>query len=338
VQYDEAGNAIAADAQNDDRGQVYTFTFTTPNARGYILEIYYTEQLAGRDIDYTGMPKRVFSNVYLPNEDTGVLPVGGEQTLSVELVDQGTYFARVAGFNPLDEQDNVRIAGLFWAEFNPIVIGAPQEQNAPDEPVSGFYPDGHLIVTPNPATDLLLQWDPVPGATSYKVYLAAAGQAAILNFHDVGDATSWLLPQLPVGSYGWQVIAVNDAGMSQRSKPLVFDIVNDATVPIVRELYIDLIDRVAVPCSDTLEAVYAPESTMAATFSIMYFNNETGQFDVYDAEDIEVYDGGLTLRVPGAQFCEGDYILVQAFGEGGAMSAYKVYVIKSRVSNGMLEK
>jgi len=125
------------------------------------------------------------------------------------------YHAWVRGLNPTDERDGLPA----FTEFpTALVVDAPQPAYTPPA-ATGMIPGGSdLIAIPGSGTLMphRLQWDPMPGAQRFVLYLAAANATPLYNVEDVGSQTR-LEVALPPGSYTWQVVGLSDEGASPAS-------------------------------------------------------------------------------------------------------------------------
>jgi hypothetical protein len=131
-------------------------------------------------------------------------------TLAVNLPEPGLYHLYVRGYNPTDERDGLPA----FTEFPvTLTVATPQPAYAPPA-ATGMIPGGSdLIAIPGGAAVMAhrLQWDPMPGAQRFVLYLAAANASPLFNYEDVGSATR-IDVALPPGSYTWQVVGLNDEG------------------------------------------------------------------------------------------------------------------------------
>jgi hypothetical protein len=199
---------------------LYLLRFLAGNARGYDVRI-----VRNGDSEL-----RTWRHAFIPGEDADkqlgtaatlgldnpvqppplFIPRDESATLAVNLPQAGVYRLYVRGFNPTDERDGMPA----FTEF-PAPITVPTKQPALSPPqATGMIPGGNdLIAIPGSASSMphRLQWDPVPGAQRFVLYLAAANATPLFNFEDVGNATRLDL-DLPPGSYTWQVVGLNQEG------------------------------------------------------------------------------------------------------------------------------
>lgn len=218
LQYGRAAPPTALGVANTAPG-IWLLSFLVANARGYEVRIV-------RDGDGA---VRAWTHAFIPGEDpakaTGdpadfgrdnppmdppLIPRDQPATLAVNLTEPGVYRVLVRGFNPTDERDGLPP----FTEFpEPVTVAAPQPAWTPP-PATGMIPGGtDLIAIPGSGSLMphRLQWDPVPGAQRFVVYLAAANATPVMNFEDVGSATRVEVALAP-GSYTWQVVGLNEEG------------------------------------------------------------------------------------------------------------------------------
>jgi hypothetical protein len=141
-----------------------------------------------------------------------LIPRDQPATLAVNLPETGTYRLYVRGFNPTDERDGLPA----FTEFpETVTVATPQPAYTPPA-ATGLVPGGSDLIAIPGSGELMphrLQWDPMPGAQRFVLYLAAANATPLFNFEDVGSATR-LEVALPPGSYTWQVVGLGDEGAS----------------------------------------------------------------------------------------------------------------------------
>ena len=200
---------------------LYLLSFRVGNARGYEVQI----------VRNGDGQVRTWSHAFIPGEDPdkqqGTLATHGLDnppmdppliprdelaTLVVNLPEPGVYRASVRGFNPTDERD--RLPPFTFTEFPaPITVTSRQPAYAPPH-ATGMIPGGSDLIAIPGSAELMphrLQWDPLPGAQRFVLYLAAANASPLFNFEDVGSATRVDVALVP-GSYTWQVVGLNDEG------------------------------------------------------------------------------------------------------------------------------
>jgi hypothetical protein len=200
---------------------IHRLNFLVSNARGYEVRVV-------RDRD--GMA-RTWRHAFIPGEDPDkqqgtpatagqdnppmdppMIPVNEQATasLAVNLPEPGIYRLYVRGFNPTDERDGLAP----FTEFPvALTVATAPPAYTPDN-ATGMIPGDRARIATPASTEVMphrLQWDPVPGAQRFVLYLAAANASPLFNFDDIGSATQ-LDVALPPGSYSWQVVGLNDAG------------------------------------------------------------------------------------------------------------------------------
>ena len=197
---------------------LYLLHFLVGNARAYEVRIVHSGH---NDI-------RTWRHAFIPGEDPDkqqglatfgldnppmvppLIPRDEPATLAVNLPRVGTYRVSIRGFNPTDERDGMP---AYTGFPETIVVRTKQPAYSPPQ-ATGMIPGGSdLIAIPGsgPSMPHRLQWDPMPGAQHFVLYLAAANASPLFNFADVGSATR-LDVDLPPGSYTWEVIGLNDEG------------------------------------------------------------------------------------------------------------------------------
>jgi hypothetical protein len=198
---------------------IHLLSFLVGNARGYEV----------RSVRVDDDEVRTWRHAFIPGEDPAKqqgtpatfgldnptmdppeIPRDQAATLAVNLPQPGTYHLYVRGFNPSDERDGLPA----FTEFPTSVRVEPRQTALPPPAATGMIPGGaDLIAIPGGAATMAhrLQWDPLPGAQRFVLYLAAANASPLYNFADVGSDTR-LEVALPPGSYTWQVIGLNDEG------------------------------------------------------------------------------------------------------------------------------
>ena len=198
---------------------IHLLSFVVGNARAYEVRV-----VRASDGDL-----RTWRHAFIPGEDAAKqqgLPASFGQdnppmdppeiprdtlaTLAVNLPEPGLYRLYVRGYNPTDERDGLPA----FTEFPvTLTVATPQPAYAPPA-ATGMIPGGSdLIAIPGGAAVMAhrLQWDPMPGAQRFVLYLAAANASPLFNYEDVGSATR-IDVALPPGSYTWQVVGLNDEG------------------------------------------------------------------------------------------------------------------------------
>ncbi len=290
---------------------IYTFQFRAINARGYILEV-----------ERNGQLYRRYRNVFLPDEEGRLAPTQDVE-LEVKLNEAGSYTTRVRGFNPLDEQAEGGVRadtpGPRWAGFQAFVIATDTGSEEPGDVAEGIFPNGHVFVAASGSITITMQWKPVAGAVSYALYLGAGNAAPMFNGENVGNLTSWRVT-LPLGSYIWQVVAINAAGNGMWSVPYVFDVVRDSSAPIIRTVNLD--------GGTALRLSYAEESVAATRVDIQHYQTAgVAGWKVYANVAVAAVGQGGRLVVPTANFRVGDYLLIKAYAASGKSTDYRVLVI-----------
>jgi hypothetical protein len=159
----------------------------------------------------------------------------------------------------------------------------------------------------------------VAGAVSYALYLGAGNAAPKFNGENVGNTTSWRVT-LPLGSYIWQVVAVNAAGNGMWSVPYVFDVVRDSSAPIIRTVNLD--------GGNALWLTYAEESVPATRVDIQHYQTAgVAGWKVYPNRSVAAVGEQGRVVVDVAAFQTGDYLLVKAYAADGKSTDYRVLVI-----------
>jgi hypothetical protein len=198
---------------------IWLLSFLPGNARAY--EVRSVRQSDGRT--------RTWRHAFIPGEDpakaTGNpaqfgqdnppmdpprIPRDQPTTLAVNLTEPGVYRLFVRGFNPTDERDGLPA----FVEFpQTVTLDVPQPATTPPA-ATGMIPGGSDLIAIPAGIELMphrLQWDPMPGAQRFVLYLAAANATPLFNFADVGSGTRLEVALTP-GSYTWQVVGLSDEG------------------------------------------------------------------------------------------------------------------------------
>jgi len=204
----------------------FELTFTAGNAQGYDLEI-------------TGAL----------SQNTQLLPdayfiCDQFTTRTVTLVGPDTYTWRVRGFNPVGDSA--------WSPGPDITVTAGTscpKAGTPD--YRSMRPaDAARVNAPGGTASIAFQWDSVPGAAGYLVYVSSHSSAPILNYLDVGNVTridsiNGAPIVLPAGSYLWCLVAYNCADPREYGgwnhspltpddeSPLFFEVIEDLSAPTI---------------------------------------------------------------------------------------------------------
>ncbi len=289
-------------AHTDNDNGNYTLGFTADNARGYELTITGPNGYA-----------RTFLHIFAPDA-TGVIPLNQPDELDINLVTAGTYTWQVRGFNPIDDSDGTET----WSDTAQIVTpgGPPPEMPQP----GGLQPpNGSLFRAPG---EILLQWDSVPGAAGYLLYLGSSDGHLPYNYADIGDVTS-LRVNVLVGSYFWTVIAYDDAYAGSRPSAMArFDVIQNAGAPVIQHVRVD-----ADPTVLTIGV--ADGTDLPQTVDIRHFDADSGQWRTYLAQvvvGVTATEG--TVTIDGADFDDGEYVMISGTSAAGDVSPNKVLVIE----------
>jgi hypothetical protein len=107
--------------------------------------------------------------------------------------------------------------------------------------------DGWSVVAAASGTSpIAFQWQSVPGAAGYVIFVSSASGVPILNYVDVGNVTRVESPAgLPPGTYLWSLVAYDHATPRQYGgwnhsprtplleSPIYFDVIADLTTPTI---------------------------------------------------------------------------------------------------------
>jgi hypothetical protein len=245
-----------------------------------------------------------------PQDAEPDIPLDEETTLLIDLPDPDVYRIFVRGYNPSDERDGLPP----FTEFpRRLVISKRLTALRPPKPTGTIPATGDVIAIPAHRDTIphRLQWDPIPGANGYVVYLAAANDSPLLNFENVGDITRYNIDALPPGSYTWQMIGISERGAVPDygvwGTPQHFEVIDHIMAPVV----IQNVTR-NPDAPDTAVVVHWAEdgSPPAAVRVYHYYEGRTSWeklpeaplTDVDMAERTGVYTVGTELATPGAHF------------------------------------
>ena len=304
--YGEAKAAISLTVTAGENPGEYTLGFIVPNARGY-------EAMVSGPNGWTAK----FRNVFRPDPVTGLMPLDQLVTLGVRLPATGTYSWKVRGFNPLDEAAGLDDVSPAWTDGPVIVVQNPAANgplNAPD----GMFPkDGDVINAPTGVITLTLQWNPVPGATSYLVYLASSGAAPVLPFKNVGNITSMRIP-LNTGNYSWSVMAINAEGNPSPAGIASFDVMQSIAVPVIQS--------VTVSGDGTrLTLAHMNGSALATAVDIQHFNSVTRKWEAFVGLAV---DNNVVMLPAGVTFKSSEYIAIRAIVPSHPPANFKPMILQ----------
>jgi hypothetical protein len=260
VEPDYAVADAPIDDSIDDAGDAddatYHLNFIAGNARGYEIVI------VGANTGYLRTIRQIFRPD--PDGDANVVPLSQPETLAIKLTAADSYSVYLRGFNPLDEDNGLADFnegdgdGFSLLTGSPIVVGADQDSATPAKPTNLLPKQDDLITLADGETTITrtLLWDSVPGATAYFVYLSASNAAPLLNYVNVGTATS-VTVTMPAGTYSWMVIAQTEGATTpfgEYSDAQQFTVVGDIAGPVTTgltlvgdEVRLVLADGSAVP-------------------------------------------------------------------------------------------
>jgi hypothetical protein len=313
-------DVVEPGGRDGDPGK-WEFVFRAPNARGYQLRIYRNNRLW-----------RELENVFLPYSEEGsdeegtLIPLNQLESVLVDIDRAGDYTAEVRGFNPLDENGgDVRAdtPGPRWSQFPDFTVVGDDPNDVSDPDETEVFPDGQVFVAPSGGIEITLQWKPIPEAVEYRLYLGGASAAPIFDGRVVEGTTSFRVT-VPLGSYVWQTVGINQNGEGTWSKPFTFDVVRDQTAPIIRKVYLGG-DR-----GNDLVIEYAPDSALASRVDIQHYQTDGSDgwrvfSNVSVSHDPRASQGYLS--VTGARCVLGDYLLLKAYAGNGKSTDYRVFVI-----------
>jgi len=293
-------------AVTDNGAGNYTLEFTCDNARGYELTM-------------TGPNgySRTFRHVFAPDA-AGVIPLNRPSALDINLVTAGTYSWEVRGFNPVDEAAGTET----WSDPVQIVLAAQGTavDMAQQQPGGLQPPDGWLCRAPG---EILLQWDPVPGAAGYLLYLGSSDGHLPYNYADLGAVTS-LRVNVQVGSYFWTVIAYDAGYVGSRPGAMTrFDVIRNAGAPVIQYVAVD-----ADPT--TLTVGVAGGTSLPQTVDIRHYDADSAQWRTFLAQPVAgaTATEGTTVTIAGADFTVGEYVMISGTSATGLVSPNKVLVIE----------
>ncbi|OGV62858.1 MAG: hypothetical protein A3K19_26120 [Lentisphaerae bacterium RIFOXYB12_FULL_65_16] len=293
------------DLSHTDNGSGnYTLGFTADNARGYEVNITGPNGYA-----------RSFLHVFAPDA-AGVISLNQPSELDINLVTPGTYTWDVRGFNPIDDNDGTET----WSDTDQIVLAAQGTavNMALQQPGGLQPPDGWLFRAPG---EILLQWDPVPGAAGYLLYLGSSSGHLPFNYTDIGNVTS-LRVNVQVGSYFWSVIAYDANYVGSRPSAMArFDVIENAGAPVIQYVRVDADPTV-------LTVGVAAGTSLPATVDIRHFDAGTGQWRTYLAQPVVGAGTEGTVTIAGADFTDGEYVMISGKSATGLISPNKVLVIE----------
>jgi hypothetical protein len=217
-----------------------TLSFVAGNAQGYDLEISGT------------LPQnnQVLHGAYfMPGADR-VVPYDWVTSRAVTLAGPDTCTWRIRGFNPSGTSA--------WSRGPDITVGGGPRDPMPEVPdYRTMRPVDAWVVTALEGTSsIAFQWNSVPGAAGYLVYLSSASGVPILNYIDVGNVTrvdsiEGTRIALPPGNYVWCLLAYNAAqpreygGWNHSSRtptqesPIFFQVIADLRAPTITSAFRD---------------------------------------------------------------------------------------------------
>jgi hypothetical protein len=303
----------------------FELSFLAINAQGYDLEI------------TTGVPTShdvlLTDHYFMPGEDR-VVPFNRQTLRPITLTGPNTYAWRVRGFNPLGESA--------WVYGPDIVVNAGTTVPFAEIPdYRSMRPtDGWVVAAPNGTAELAFQWEAVPGAAGYMIYVSSASGAPVLNYVDVGnvtrvDAIDGARIALPPNTYLWSLIAYNaaepreyggwnhSARTPDQESAVVFQVVADLKAPTVT-------DAARGVAANTVDITWV--GTQPATVDVMLFR--TGTIGWVTALDQPVTETSATTgTIPLGSYAWGagpDYLLLTGrtvTGETGPRS--RLFLIPS---------
>ncbi|OGV79556.1 MAG: hypothetical protein A3K19_02690 [Lentisphaerae bacterium RIFOXYB12_FULL_65_16] len=217
----------------------FNLEFLAQNAQGYELKI--TGGLPQNNLQH-----RVY---FMPGEDR-VVPFNVITQRTVTLVGPDTCTWQVRGFNP--DSDSA------WSTGPNITVTGGTVMPPAEVPDYGHMrpTDGWWVVTESGVgtASIVFEWEPVPGAAGYLMYLASASGAPILNYVDVGNVTHWPADTtsgervaLPPGTYLWCLIAYNGANPREfggwnhsprapdEESPIFFQVIENLKAPTITD-------------------------------------------------------------------------------------------------------
>ena len=301
------------------RGQIrfgsHGLRFLTNNARGFDFMV------SGDNTGFTTVIQKVFSL-----DEDGLVVFNEESMVEFTPSQADTYRFSVRGFNPLDE-----VEGLpEFTDFpEPLIVQDVIGERTPDRPTGLFPKTGEIIVLSggNDRIDIDLSWNPTPGAVEYFVYLGAMEGSQILNFENVGNATSVPVSLMP-GNYSWMVIASNpiaDIPFGRWSDSQSFEVVATIAAPVITSAERD--DGTDVTIG------WAPGAA-PQTVDVFHYNAEFAQAEWRIKTNLNVTPSGGEETTSGTfdleeEFSETevDYLLIRGTSNKGETGKYKLFIL-----------
>lgn len=258
----------------------------------------------------------------------GDIPVNNDVTLDFEITTAGTYRFELRVLNPSDE-DMTPLPDFIEVSGSPVTLDMDETATTPNQPIPLNPVNGDVIPVDGLEGSRLL-WTPVPGATSYILFLASTTEGVLVNYVDVGNVTSvdiaallesinpgsTAMGVLQPGSYIWQVIAVNsNASMtdafSDWSELVAFDVVGEFLPPTVLGARIDTSDT----SGSTLIVDFVEDGVPTELVHIAHDPVGDGVNVFTPILPAQSYDEGTgTVTFSSVSFAVGDRIKI--FGEG----------------------
>jgi hypothetical protein len=299
----------------------FILTFTANNAQGYELQIF------GNSPQNTQLLPRAY---FMPGADY-VVPFNQVTTRTVTLAGSDSYHWQVRGFNPSGESPWSTSRGAELADiavgtsFCPIPAAVDYRHMRPADTLAGTV----IAAEPGGVASFAFQWDPVPGAAGYVLYVASNIGQPILNYVDVENVTRYDNPNgMPPGSYLWCLIAYSCAeprvygewNHSMRSpgreSPVFFEVIADDIAPTITAAVIGV--------GDTVNITWAGPAL--ASVDVLLFNSASPGWQEALDQPVSALPGARTGSVPlgGLTWQPGaNYLLLTATTAGTTTAAPK---------------
>ncbi len=283
----------------------YDLFFNVENARGFEV------MASGTITNFETSLRKVFSP-----DDNGDIPQTQEQDEPETIVVTGTdmFDVTISAFNPIDEL----VLGLHPVDFPDSPIDQMQSANppavTPGNP-GGLRPRrGDVIQAPQGTVPVNFSWNPVAGATTYRVILFNLGTGKfIMNMTEFSSLVAPPVTRtLAPGKYSWSVQAVNAGGgstlASAWTKQQQFTVIETLSVPVIV--------NVAITSAQQLQLTFAsggpgstgqPPVTVVNAFWIDASNIGLG-WQPLDGSDV---GGGVWDFGNSADFAAGDLVEIQ---------------------------